>query len=160
SSTANRNKKTTPYFIYTKGTTNLKEGNVSVDIFPDTFYEDYYLDFKVKNDTLYLEEDLVPLKRAFNISFDISKYADADRSKLYIARLTGAKKYPVYENTQRKGHILSASIKNLGTFTLARDNVKPIITPVNFKNNQWMSDFRYLKVKISDSQTDISNFRA
>ncbi|WP_100615894.1 M23 family metallopeptidase [Confluentibacter citreus] len=156
----NKSKKTTPYFIYTKGTTNLKEGNVSVDIFPDTFYEDYYLDFKVKNDTLFLEEDIVPLKKTFNISYDISKYSDADKSKLYIARLIGAKKYPVYENTKRKGDILTSSIKNLGTFALARDNVKPTIAPLNFKNNQWISDFRYLKIKISDAQTDISNFRA
>ncbi|PKQ44117.1 M23 family metallopeptidase [Confluentibacter flavum] len=156
----NPNKKTTPYFIYTKGTTNLKEGNVSVDIFPDTFYEDYYLDFKVKNDTLFLEEDIVPLKKTFNISYDISKYSDVDKSKLYIARLIGAKKYPVYENTKRKGDILSSSIKNLGTFALARDNVNPTIAPINFKNNQWISDFRYLKIKINDAQTGISNFRA
>ena len=158
--TPSQNKKTTPYFIYTKGTTNLKEGNVSVDIFPDTFYDDYYLDFKVRNDTLFLEEDIVPLKKTFNINYDISKYSEADKSKLYIARLVGAKKYPSYENTKRKGDILTSSIKNLGTFALARDNVKPTITPLNFKNNQWLSDFRYLKIKISDAQTDISNFRA
>jgi len=156
----NASKKITPYLISTTGTTNLKEGNVSVDIFPDTFYDDYYLDFKVKNDTLFLEEDIVPLKKTFNISYDISKYTDADKSKLYIARLVGSKKYPVYENTKRKGTILTSSIKNLGTFALARDNVKPTITPLNFKNNQWISDFRYLKIKISDAQTDISNFRA
>lgn len=160
STAPSQNKKTTPYFIYMKGTTNLKEGTISVDIFSDTFYEDYYLDFKVKNDTLFLEEDLVPLKRTFNINFDISKYNEADRSKLYIARLTGAKKYPVYENTKRKGTVLTTSTRNLGTFTIARDDVKPTIAPVNFKNNQWMSNFRYLKVKISDAQTDISNFRA
>lgn len=157
----NQGKKTTPYyFVYTKGTTNLKEGNVSVDIFPDTFYDDYYLDFKVKNDTLFLEKDVVPLKRTFNISYDITNYSDADKSKLYIARLIGTKKYPVYENTKRKGNVLTSSIKNLGTFALARDNVKPNIMPLNFKNNQWISNFRYLKIKISDAQTDISNFRA
>ncbi|WP_111307578.1 M23 family metallopeptidase [Confluentibacter sediminis] len=156
----NINKKITPYLISTKGTTNLKEGNVSVDIFPDTFYDDYYLDFKVKNDTLFLEEDIVPLKKTFNISYDISNYNDTDKSKLYIARLVGSKKYPVYENTKRRGNILTSSIKNLGTFALARDHVKPTITPINFKNNQWLSNFRYLKIKISDAQTDISNYRA
>lgn len=155
-----QNKKTTPYFIYTKGTTNLKEGDVLVDIFPDTFYDDYYLDFKVKNDTLYLEEDVVPLKKNFNISYDISKYSDADKSKLYIARLVGSKKSPVYVGAARKGNILTATSRTLGTFGLATDKIKPTITPVNFKNNQWISNFRFLKVKISDAQTDISNFRA
>jgi hypothetical protein len=158
--TATPSKKTTPYFIYAKGTTNLKEGHVSVDIFPDTFYEDYYLDFKVRNDTLYLEEDTVPLKKYFNISYDVSHYSDADKSKLYIARLVGSKKQPVYVGATRKGNLLTATSRTLGTFGLAMDKIKPTITPVNFKNNQWISDFRYLKVKISDAQTDISNFRA
>lgn len=158
--TASSSKKTTPYFIYAKGTTNLKEGRVSVDIFPDTFYEDYYLDFKVRNDTLYLEEDTVPLKKYFNISYDISNYSDADKSKLYIARLVGSKKQPVYVGATRKGNLLTATSRTLGTFGLAMDKIKPTITPVNFKNDQWLSNFRYLKVKISDAQTDISNFRA
>lgn len=157
---ASSSKKTTPYFIYAKGTTNLKEGRVSVDIFPDTFYEDYYLDFKVRNDTLYLEEDTVPLKKYFNISYDISNYSDADKNKLYIARLVGSKKQPVYVGATRKGNLLTATSRTLGTFGLAMDKIKPTITPVNFKNDQWLSNFRYLKVKISDAQTDISNFRA
>jgi Peptidase family M23 len=156
----NKSKKTTPYYIYANGATNLKEGKVSVDILANTFYDDFYIDFQVKNDTLFFGQDNIPTKKYFSISYDVSNYSAADKSKLYIARLVGAKKYPAYESTSRKGDILSCSTRNLGTFALASDHVKPTITPINFKNNQWISDFRYLKIKISDAHTDISKFRA
>jgi hypothetical protein len=129
-------------------------------MFSNTFYDDFYIDFQVKIDTLFLGQDYIPTKKYFSITYDVSNYTVEDKSKLYIARLIGAKKYPVYEATTKKGDILSTSTRNLGTFTLARDNVKPSIAPINFKNNQWISDFRYLKIKISDPQTDISKYRA
>ena len=160
SDTIIRKIKTTPYFINANGNTNLKEGHVSVDIYPDTFYDNLYLDFEVKNDTLYLGEDIIPLKKTFNINYDISAYSDSDKSKLYIARLMGYKKYPLYESSKRKGNTLTCSTKNLGTFALAMDTDKPTITPVNFKKDQWISDYRYLKIKIDDATSGISNYRA
>ena len=155
-----RQVKTTPYFIAANGTTNLKEGHVSVDIYPNTFYDDLYLDFEVKNDTLDLGEDIIPLKKTFNINYDISAYSDTDKGKLYIARLVGYKKRPLYESSKRKGNMLTCSTKNLGMFALAMDTDKPRITPINFKKDQWISNFRYLKVKIDDATSGISNYRA
>ncbi|GAA4231197.1 M23 family metallopeptidase [Postechiella marina] len=150
----------TPHYIYANQTTNLKEGNVSIDLYQDTFYEDFYLDFKVKNDTLTLHKDIIPLKKSFNIHFNISKYNKEDKNKLYIARLVGYKKYPYYISTKRKGDILTATTKILGTHTLVTDTSNPTITPINFKNGQWLSKYRYLKIKINDTGSGISNYRA
>ena len=72
----------------------------------------------------------------------------------------GAKKYPVYEGATKKGNILSCTTRNLGTFALAIDNTKPSIAPINFKKDQWISNYRYLKIRISDNQSDISSYRA
>ena len=152
--------KTTPYFINASETTNLKEGKISVDIYKDTFYTNFYLDFAVNNDTLKLHEDVFPAKKSFTINYDISAYSDADKSKLYIARLIGYKNYPSYSNTKRKGTILSTYTKTLGTFALATDTLKPTIKPSNFKKGQWLSNFRYLKVKIDDELSGISKYRA
>jgi hypothetical protein len=52
-------KKVTPYFIKADQTTNLKEGNISVDIYQNTFYEDFYLDFHANSDTLVLHKDII-----------------------------------------------------------------------------------------------------
>ncbi|WP_308993546.1 M23 family metallopeptidase [Mariniflexile litorale] len=152
--------KTTPYYITANQSTNLKSGNVSVDFYPNTFYEDFYINFDVNNDTLTLHQDVMPTRKNFTISYDISNYKDVDKDKLFIARLVGSKKYPVYSFTKREGHILTTSSKTLGTYALATDTVKPTIAALNFKNGQWLSNFRFLKVKINDAHSGISNYRA
>ncbi|MCF7569344.1 M23 family metallopeptidase [Sabulilitoribacter arenilitoris] len=153
-------KKTTPYFINKEETTNLKKGKVSVDFYKDTFYDNFYLDFDVSNDTLSLHEDIIPTKKSFKISYDVSAYSDKDKSKLYIAKLLGYKKFPSYSSTKRKDNILTTYSKTLGEFVLATDTIKPKITPINFKKGQWLSNFRYLKIKIDDELSGISNYRA
>ena len=153
--------KTTPYYIDASQTTNLKAGTISVDFYPDTFYDNFYLDFNVKNDTLTLHDDVVAAKKNFVINFDISNYKVSDRDKLFIARLVGYKKnYPVYSYTKRKDNLLTTTTKTLGTYTLATDNTAPKITSPNFKDGQWISNFRFLSVKISDDLSGISNYRA
>jgi hypothetical protein len=151
---------TSSYYVYADQTTNLKEGNVSVDIYPNTFYENLYINFEVSNDTLLLHKDIIPLQKSITISFDVSKYSDEDKNKLYIAELLGYKKYPSYSLTKRKGNTLYTYTKTLGTYTLTTDNIKPTITPINFQNGQWLSNFRYLKIKIDDNLSGISNYRA
>ncbi|WP_299549601.1 M23 family metallopeptidase [Seonamhaeicola sp.] len=151
---------TTPYYIKADQTINLKENKVSVDFYKDTFYEDFYLNFEVDNDTLTLHKNVKAAKKNFSITYDISNYSDKDKSKLYIARLVGYKKYPAYTSTKRKGNLLTAYTKSLGTFALATDTLKPTISPRNFKNGQWLSKYRYLKVKIDDEPSGVSNYRA
>ena len=55
---------------------------------------------------------------------------------------------------------LTASTKTLGTYALTTDTITPTISPVNFKDKQWLSKYRYLKVKIDDEGSGISNYRA
>jgi len=153
-------KKTTPYFINNNETTHLKKGKVSVDFFKDTFYDNFYIDFDVKNDTLLLHKDIIPTIKSFTISYDVSSYSKKDKSKLYIARLLGYKKFPAYSSTKRKGNLLTTYTRTLGEFALATDTIKPTISPINFKRKQWISNFRYLKIKIDDKLSGISNYRA
>ncbi|TBN06795.1 M23 family metallopeptidase [Hyunsoonleella flava] len=150
----------TPYYIYAEKSTTLKEKNISVDIFPDTFYEDFYMDFNVNADTLTLHKDIVPLKKNLKISYNISKYSAEDKNKLFIARLSGYKKTPYYSFTKREGDTLSSYTKRLGTYALAYDDEVPTITPINFKKGQWLSKYRFLKVKIDDKVSGISSYRA
>ncbi|GAA3580084.1 M23 family metallopeptidase [Snuella lapsa] len=151
---------TTPYYIYANHSKQLKEGNFSVSFYNNTFYNDFYIDFKVKHDTLVLHKDIVPTQKSFTITYDASAYSNDDKKKLYIAKLVGYKDYPSYLHTKRSGNNLIASSKTLGKFTITSDTIKPQITPFNFKHKQWLSKYRYLKVKIDDQGSGISNYRA
>ncbi|GGG50298.1 M23 family metallopeptidase [Bizionia arctica] len=148
------------YYIYADKTNELLYKNISVEFFPDTFYDDFYMDFSVSNDTIKLHEDTVPVKKNFKITYDISNYSESDASKLYIARLVGYKKYPWYSRTTRENNLIYSITDDLGTYALVADKVAPTIRPINFKEGQWLSKYRYLKIKIDDEGSGISNYRA
>lgn len=153
--------KITDNFIKADQSTTLQDGNFTVTIPQNSFYDDFYMDFQVQNDTLVLHEPTVPLKKNFTISYDISNYSDTDKNKLFIARLAGYKnQYVTYSSTRKKGNILTTKTKNLGKFTLARDTENPTIKPVNFSDGKWLSKYRYLKLKLNDDLSGIRNYRA
>jgi hypothetical protein len=151
---------TTPYYIYHDQATTLQEENVTVELFKDTFYDDFYVDFNVHNDTLTLGEDVFPVRKSFAINFDVGNYSEEDKSKLYIAELVGYYQYPSYSRTTREGNKLTTFTKYLGNYALTLDTLAPTIRPINFQNKKWLSKYRFLKVKIDDKLSGISNYRA
>ena len=148
------------YYVFADQVTTLNDQNVSVFFPANSFYEDTFIDFKVSNDTLYLDKDIIPLQKNVTIQYDISNYNNSEKNQLYIAELLGYKKYPSYLNTKRKDNILTASSNALGSYALVLDNTSPKITPVNFQDGKWLSKYRYLTLKITDDLSGIGNYRA
>ncbi|WP_282043500.1 M23 family metallopeptidase [Winogradskyella flava] len=146
--------------IYSDQSTTLQSGNVTVNFYENTVYDDTMIDFKVSSDTLHLHEDQIPLQKNFYINYDLSNYKSEHLDKVFIARLYGYYKKPSYVSTKRKGNTLSAGSKTFGIYTLAMDTVAPTIEPVNFQDKKWLSKYRYLKVKIEDELSGISKYRA
>ena len=153
-------RQTTEHFIYADQSNTLEKDNISVYFPTNTFYDDFFIDFNVENDTLTLHENTVPAQKYFTINFDISRYLEQDKDKLFIARKVGYKDFVTYSFTKRKGNTLSSSTKTLGTYTLATDLDGPKITPINFQDGKWLSKYRYLKVKITDDISGVKNYRA
>ena len=148
------------YYVFADQVTTLNDKNVSVFFPANSFYEDTFIDFKVNNDTLYLDKDVIPLQKNVTIQFDISNYKDSEKDKLYIAELLGYKKFPSYLNTKRKDNILTAYSNALGSYALVMDINSPKVSPINFQDGKWLSKFRYLTLKITDDLSGIGNFRA
>ena len=151
---------TSPYYIKSSEAMVLEDQNIKVEFPKETFYDDFFIDFKVSGDTLKLHENNLASKKYFTINYDVSNYNPEDLKQVYIARLVGWNNFLSYSSTQRKDNTLFTRTKNLGTYCLARDTVNPTITPVSFKDGQWLSKYRFLKVKIDDKHTGISNYRA
>ena len=155
---ANRNSKL--QHISATEETVLQKDHVSVQILKNTFYEDVDIQFEVSNDTLKLHTALIPLQKSMTINFDISHYKGDDKNRLFIGSVSryGNKLY--YAATKKRGNTLTTRTKYLGSYTLGTDNEKPEIKAINFKNESWISNHRYLKVKISDKISGIKNYRA
>jgi hypothetical protein len=148
------------YLISEKATTTLSGPNSNITFYSGTVYEDTSINYRTQGDTLFVDEDRIPLRKNFLISYDIEKFKPEDRDRLYIARLNGYKKTPYFIGASRKGNQLTATTKVLGTLVLTSDDEPPVITPVNFQSKKWLSKYRYLKLKISDEQSGISKYRA
>ncbi|WP_430409601.1 M23 family metallopeptidase [Kordia sp.] len=137
----------------------LKEGDVSVYIPKQTFYEDFYFDLKKdKNGRYTIHNDKVPAHKNFVITFDVSKYTAAERKKLFIASLNRKKK-PSYSSTKKNGTKFTTSTKNLGTYFLAKDTIPPKVKPINFAKDKWISSKKYLKIKVTDNLSGVRSYR-
>jgi len=138
----------------------FSDQNISVTIPKNTFYDNTFIDFKVSSDTVHLLPKNKALKKRITVTFDITNYKDKDLNGLYIAELVGWNNFPSYSKTKRIGNILYTTTKTLGTYTLNVDEEPPTITPLNFTDGKWMSNFRFLKVKIEDKLTGIKSYKA
>lgn len=137
----------------------LKEGDISVYIPKQTFYEDFYFDLSKDEKGRYkVHNDKVPAHKNFVITFDVSKYTAAERKKLFIASLN-RKKRPSYSRTKKNGTKFTTSTKNLGTYFLAKDTIPPKVKPVNFAKDKWISSKKYLKIKVTDDLSAVRSYR-
>ncbi len=150
---------TTPNYVIAKKPNNYDLGIAKVYFPENTFYEDFYIDLKKGKDTVTIHTNTVPAHRNFTITFDASKYSTEEQKQLFIARLD-KKLNPSYLNTYKRGSTFTARTRNLGTYTLAKDTVSPKIRNKNFKEKQWLNNYKYLSVHISDDLSGIDTYSA
>ncbi|MDB4181036.1 M23 family peptidase, partial [Flavobacteriaceae bacterium] len=87
-------------------------------------------------------------------------YKGPDKDQLFIGRVSDFGNKLYYTSTKKRGDTLIARSKYLGNYTLGIDDENPKIKAINFKNESWISNHRYLKLKISDEISGIKNYRA
>jgi murein DD-endopeptidase MepM/ murein hydrolase activator NlpD len=149
------NQKTT-YFLKVKNDNNYKKDKISVFVPSGSFYEDFYLNFEVKNDTLTFQDDAMPLQSNIIITFEDPKPTELEREKMFIASLDAGKLK--YNFTKRKGIEFIAYTKNLGKFVMAKDTIAPKITAINIKEGKLLNKQFSLQLAISDSFSGIKDY--
>tara|TARA_R110000764_G_scaffold77823_3_gene155408 strand:- start:126 stop:1817 length:1692 start_codon:yes stop_codon:yes gene_type:complete len=154
-----KEKKTTDNYVIAKKPNNFDLGGAKVYFPTNTFYEDFYIDLKKGKDTVTIHNNTVPAHRNFTITFDVSKYSKEVQKQLFIARLD-SKLRPNHANTYKRGNEFTTRTRNLGTYTLARDTVAPTIRTKNFKEKQWLNNYKYLSVQIADDLSGVDTYSA
>ena len=123
-------------------------------------FEDVELDYDVQSsDTdqtehYRLSATRIPLRKAAEITLPVIPKDGIDASKLYVARVDG--KQRVYSGGTYKYGRITASITELGTYTVCADTVAPKITPVNAA--AWKKQGRVV-FRIVDGETGIRSYR-
>ncbi len=134
-------------------------GRYSLTIPGGALYENALLAITEENDKLIIHKDVIPVHKNMTITYDMTAKKDDNLNQYYIGEVQpwGT----VYHlNSKLKGNVLSATTRNFGTYTVAKDDTSPTVEPLNFKNEMWISKLGTLRVKIDDKQSGISGYRA
>lgn len=136
-----------------------KLGNYNLIIPKGALYENELLEIRESNDTITIHKDVVPLHKNFILEYDISAKAGDNLNQYYIARITswGA---AYHVSTKRNGNKLTAYSKYMGTYAITKDDKKPTIKAINFRNKQWISNNKTLRLSIKDAASGIDGYRA
>ena len=151
--------KKTEHYIIAQRPNNFDLGAVKVYFPANTFYNDFYIDLEKDEDTVTIHDNTVAAHRNFTITFDVSKYSEAERKQLFIARLDERSR-PNYARTYMRNNTFTTRTRNLGRYTLAKDTLPPTIRARNFKDRQWLNNYRYLSLEIADDISGINSYDA
>lgn len=154
--TSPKDEKHSKFFLKARKDNSYAKDNVTVFIPAGTFYEDFYIDFDVKDSLLYLHNETVPVHNNLTITFEDTISSEQDRTKMFIASKEG--KRLGYNKTYRKGNIFTTYTKDLGQFVLARDTIAPRISNQNFVEGKWISKQQFLEIYISDNLSGIAEY--
>ncbi|MGN7808214.1 M23 family metallopeptidase [Flavobacterium sp. 22076] len=143
---------TSKYFVKYNRDTNFEKGNMSVFFPAGTFYEDFNMNFDVRNNKVYIHDDTVPVHSNFTITIKDTLYPESSRDKLYIGKGTS------YNGTVRKGDVFTAKAKILGAYGLVLDTIPPVIKITKPVEGKWISDQKKIEFTIGDSLSGIKSY--
>ena len=124
----------------------------------NSFFDSIPLLIKNQDEKLIVGENIYPLQKPFEVSFEIPKKDSLINSQSFIAMLNSKGEPYFFSNKKKEGKWIGKS-KTLGTFIISRDSLAPIIKPLNFKKDQWISSLNYLKINLTDDYSGIKSFR-
>jgi len=122
-----------------------------------TFFESVIIQIKEAKNTISIGPNLFPFKTSYEIQFKTNEKDTLKLRQTFIAKKTG-KKLSYLPTNLDKDH-WKTKVKDMGNFTLARDSVAPKISPSNFRPNQWLSKFKFIKINISDDFSGIKSYK-
>lgn len=151
-------KSKTGYVLKSKIENFYEKENVSVYVAPNTFYQDFDLEFDLNNGILTFADNTVPVHKNYTITFKDTNIPKILRSKTYIASLEGNSKR--YNKTYVSDDSFKTYTRNTGKFTLVQDTIAPTVKPVNFSQGKWISNEKELRIKIDDKESGIDTHNA
>jgi murein DD-endopeptidase MepM/ murein hydrolase activator NlpD len=145
------------YFVKVNKDNNFSKNKISVFFPAGTFYEDFDINFDVRDDILYLHDDTVPVHSRFEISMESDKYNDAQKEKVFIADIDSRGRQG-YNFTTIKENLFSTKVRSLGKYTLVVDTTPPTISIAKSIEGKWLSTQKTIQLSINDSGSGIKTY--
>lgn len=147
---------TSKYFVKSNKENIFSLENVTVSFPPNTFYEDFYMNFEVNKGILKLHEDIVPAHTNFSITFEDSITSQKDREITFIGQVYGKKINYYY--TKRYKNSFTIYTKYFGEYRLMKDGTPPKIRIDKNIGGKWITNLNEIKFTISDNLSGIKSY--
>jgi len=144
----------TKYFVKANKDSNFEKDNMSVFFPAGTFYDDFYLNFDVKNGVMTVQDDYTAVHSNFQVMITDEKATQ--KEKTFIASVSGKKLN--YNFTKVKDNTFTAYTKNLGDFKLAKDTIAPKISIAKPIEGKWITGQKTITLSISDNLSGIKTY--
>ncbi len=142
------------YFVKAGQDANFEKDGLSVFFPAGTFYEDFALNFDVKDKVMTVQDDYTPVHKNFMVS--IADTSATLPEKTFIASVSG--KRLSYNATKFKDGIFTSWTKNLGVFKLAKDTIAPKISIGKSVEGKWITKQNAINLTISDEMSGIKTY--
>ncbi len=124
----------------------------------ESFFDQVEMLVEERGDTLHVLQNWAPLNKPFEIRYKVPAGDSLKTAQTFLAVLNKNGE-PSFFTASKKDGFWKAKSKDLGDYVMSRDSMAPEIKAVNFKNKQWLSNYSYLRLKISDDYSGIKTYR-
>jgi len=140
---------------------NFINGEQKINIQKNTFLQDVDLHINLSKDSLKIINPNIPVFENIKIIFPNSNSNSNSNSNKgnYLANLNHNKEETFITSNLNQNNNFETKTKQLGTFFIKNDSIPPTIKSLNFKNGDWISNKKFLKLKILDEETGIKKYR-
>jgi uncharacterized lipoprotein YehR (DUF1307 family) len=144
------------YNVRANRDSNFVKDNASVFFPAGCFYEDFLMQFEVKEKAVFIHNESVPAHKSFTIAIKDSTFTEAQKSKVFIANYING---DINHNaTYRKDNVFSAKAKILGKYELVLDTIAPTIKPLMNLENKNLSSQKSIAFEIDDASSGIKTY--
>ncbi len=138
---------------------NFINGEQKINIQKNTFLQDVDLHINLSKDSLKIINPNIPVFENIKIIFPNSNSNSNSNKGNYLANLNHNKEETFITSNLNQNNNFETKTKQLGTFFIKNDSIPPTIKSLNFKNGDWISNKKFLKLKILDEETGIKKYR-
>jgi len=124
----------------------------------ESFFDPVDVKIETQGDTLRVGKNKYPLRNAYEVKYKIPEGDSLTLAQSFLAFVNDKGNTGFFTNYEKEGFWQGKS-KTLGSYVISRDSVAPTIKAVNFKNGQWLSNYSFLRLKISDDFSGLKNIR-
>ena len=144
--------------ILTNQNYKINKNSSIIEIKKNTFYNDLLLNISFKDDTLDLGEDKDPFRKSIIIKLPQMISDTLELRQSFIGRIKD--KNMTYINSRKDDSYIYANTSSLGKYTISRDTLKPVIKPINFRQNSNISSRSTIRLRLKDEMSGIKSYDA